>query len=282
MRKLALVLAATVVALGLALVGPSSVDAGNGGGTSQVYAVHGLNLEGQTTQSDGGTAVTVCAGSTALDADFQFGEIAGPVPLPTGSAVSIQVYLGAGNDCSAPTGDKIIDQTIDSVPAGTVALVATSMGQELSPELVPIPLNTECVDPGTGRLTGAHVANAGPVTVKVNGGSAGEISYGQSLDADLPAGTVQVEVTSPVNFGPAPVEVLEANNRIVYVVGNQPGLNGMNPDSAGPTAEVSATPVVVLIQDLPLETCETPTEPEPEPEAAQQPRVVQARPTFTG
>ena len=70
--------------------------------TTDVFVVHGLNLDGQSAQADGGTNVTVCAGDTALIQDFEFGQIIGPVALPSGSAVPISVYLGAEVDCADP------------------------------------------------------------------------------------------------------------------------------------------------------------------------------------
>ena len=291
MRKIALALALAVAAAGFAFVAPAAVDAG-AASTSDVYAVHGLNLDGQTAQGDGQTNVTVCQGDTnpPLIPNFQFGEVGGPIPVPTGSAVTIKVWLqntpGTPVDCTNGTGGNlVIDQTIPTVPAGTVALVATAGPESKGPELTPYVLNTDCVDPGNGRLTGAHAANAGTVEVLVNGSPVGQLAYGQLLDADLPAGTVKVQVDlsgSPI-VAETDVEVLEANNRVIYVVGNQPIANGVEPGSAEPEAPVANTPVVPLVQDLPLDTCETPVEPETAPDsAARQPTVVAARPAFTG
>lgn len=288
MRKTALVLALAVAAAGLALVAPAAVEAGLP--TSDVYAVHGLNLDGQDEQGDGGTNVTVCTGDSVLVGDFQFGEVESLGALPTGASVPVQVYVqgtpGTPVDCANPGGaTKILDQTV-TIEAGTVALVATSQESPPPPDLKQYVLDTDCVDPGYGRLTAAHAANAGQVDVLLDGGPAGQIDYGELLDTDRPAGPVNLRVdltpSGPTVVGPEDIEVVEANNRVVYVVGNQPVVNSAGPDSAGPAAEVGNTPVVALIQDLPLDTCETPTPPEPEPEAAQQPRVVRARPAFTG
>jgi len=52
-----------------------------------IYVVHGLTLVGQSAQSDGGTAVTVCAGGDPLLTDFQFGDIAGPLELEIGTQI---------------------------------------------------------------------------------------------------------------------------------------------------------------------------------------------------
>ncbi len=120
--------------------------------TTDVFVVHGLNVDGQSAQADGGTNVTVCAGDTALIPDFEFGQIVGPVALPSGAAVDIQVYTNGGVDCAAPIGETLlIDQSV--TPSGAaVAVVATSTAEEFA--LTPFPLNAECSDAGNGRLTG--------------------------------------------------------------------------------------------------------------------------------
>ena len=98
--------------------------------TTDVFVVHGLNVGGQSAQADGGTNVTVCAGDTALIPDFEFGQIVGPVALPSGAAVGIQVYTNGGVDCAAPIGETLlIDQSV--TPSGRpVAVVATSTAEE--------------------------------------------------------------------------------------------------------------------------------------------------------
>lgn len=68
--------------------------------TTDVYIVHGLNLDGQDAQTDGGTNVTVCANETELIADFEFGQIEKQVALPSGTAVKIEIYLGASVSCN--------------------------------------------------------------------------------------------------------------------------------------------------------------------------------------
>ena len=280
MRKIVPLLIAVLAAAGLVTVtGISPVSAGAGGATTDVYAVHGLNLGGQTAQADGGTNVTVCAGDTnpALIADFEFGDIIGPVPVPTGSSLPLKVYAGAGVDCEAPGGATLlIDQTLASVPAGTVAVIATVDPPSQVRLLEILALDVACADAGNGRLTGAHFANAGSVDVLVNGGAAGSLVYGEDLTADLPAATysVQVDLGATPIVGPANIPVTAGNNTIVYVVGNQ--------ETEG------NTPVVPLIQNLAIPTCEAgvsptttpppPTTTPPTPAAA----PVAAQPTFTG
>ncbi len=274
MRKIVPLLVAALAAAGLVTVtGISPVSAGAGGETTDVYAVHGLNLGGQTAQTDGGSNVTVCAGDAnpALIADFAFGDIVGPVPVPTGSSLPLKVYLGADEDCETPSGAPVIDQTIASVPAGTVAAIATQRPDSQAPEILPVALDAECAVADSGRLTGVHAANAPSVDVLVNTAPAGSLVFGEDLAADLPAATYSVQVDLGGNpiVGPADIPVTVGNNTIVYVVGNLPGDGG-------------STPVVPLVQNLAIDTCEpavSPTTVTPQTPAA---APVAAQPTFTG
>jgi hypothetical protein len=231
-----LVLAAAALAIPVAPAGAQD--------TTDVYVVHGLNLADQNAQTDGGTNVTVCADDTELIADFEFGQINGPVPLPSGAAVNIDVYVGASQDCAAPPGAPLI--TADVTPTGAaVALVANS--QTNSPDsdysLTAFPLDVDCADEGNGRLTAAHAsADTGEVAVLVAGNPAGNLTFGNSLDADLAADAYSVEVTlggSPV-VGPTDIPVNAQNNQLVFVVGN---------------IGDPATPVVPLLEEIPIPTC---------------------------
>ncbi len=238
-------------------------------GTALVYVVHGLNLDGQTAQGDGGTAVTVCAGPDQLLTDFQFGDIAGPVPLPWGAAINITVTVGADVPCG--TGTPAITQavTVPSEPA--VSLVATA-GPDAAPSLLPVVLDVStperCLagpddlpenDPqGNGaisdaRLGAIHAANAGTVAVSVDGTTAGELSFGDSLFADLPNGTYSVEVTlggTPI-VGPADISVDRCHAVNVYVVGNQPIAP---PEPVEPTTTTTQAPAAAAVTAAPAFT----------------------------
>lgn len=242
--KFRTVLAALAAVTLAAVLVPATASAQD---TTDVYVVHGLNLDGQTAQGDGGTNVTVCAGDTALIADFEFGQIVGPVALTSGDAVSLVVYGGGGVDCAAPGGATALI-TQDVTPSGAaVAVVATSSGGTAA--LTPFALNVDCSDAGNGRLTAAHASgDTGEVDVLVDGNSAGTLTFGNSLDADVPAGTYPVEVQlggAPV-VGPADIDVTAQNNTLVFVVGN---------------IGDPATPVVPLIGGVALAECEAPVDP---------------------
>jgi hypothetical protein len=247
--------------------------------TTDVYVVHGLNLDGQDSPDDGGTSVTVCAGgeNPPLIEDFQFGDVVGPVALPSGQAVPVEVYVGE-DDCEDPAGAPLIDQSV--TPSGAaVAVVATSNGEQLDPELLPIPLDVDCVDAGSGRAVAVHAANAPEVDV-VNtdlGISVGTISYGEQISGQLPAGTYGIEVfvvgdpTDPVlEFD---IEVAEGTVTAGIAVGGQPA------EGEG------TTPVLILPLVIPVDTCTTPTTAAPPTTATPTTAAAAAaaaRPSFTG
>ena len=102
--------------------------------------------------------------------------------------------------------------------------------------------------------------------------SAGEISYGEQIDGQLPAGDYDIEVFV-VDGPPEPamsftVPVTAGNTTIGCAVGNQPG--------EGPT------PLVLIAQVIPVSTCEAPPTPTPAPTAPPAATPATAQPAFTG
>jgi hypothetical protein len=213
-------------------------------GDSAVFAVHGLNLDGQTAQTDGGTTVTVCAGGSPIDSNFEFGDIAGPLNLEIGAMLTIEVFLGADADCAGT--DPVISQDVTVPDELAVALVATA-GPDGELQLLPVvldilpnetcfpsiedPIIDQASSPQGGpvapraKLGAVHAANAGPVAVLVDGETADpSLAFGESLFADLPPGTYSVEVSldgTPI-VGPVDLPLDDCTLTVVYVVGNQP------------------------------------------------------------
>ena len=241
--------AMALIALGL-LVAPAGAQA-----TTDVYVVHGLNLGGQTSQADGGTNVTVCANGGELIPNFQFGEIVGPTALTSDTAVNVTVYLNENIDCTAPGGaTELINQDVTPT-GGAVALVATSAGGDLA--LTAFPLDDACSAEGSGRLTAAHASgDTGEVSVLVAGDPVGNLTFGNSLDADLPAADypVQVDLGGTPVVGPADIPVTAQSNTLVFVVGNIAG--------------ATPTPVVPIVGADALETCPSTTTTAPATTAA--------------
>ncbi|MCU0267389.1 MAG: DUF4397 domain-containing protein [Acidimicrobiales bacterium] len=263
-------------------------------GTTQVWAVHGLNLAGQDSQTDGGTPVTVCAGTSTVDADFQFGDVIGPLPLTSGTEVNIIVWAGAGVDCAAPgLATVLIDQKV--TPTGdAVALVASLPygPTEPAPQLAPIPLDIDCTPAGQGRVTAAHTAYAPEVDVVVNDQPVTALEYGEDLTAELPVGTYEVIValagTNNVVAGPLDVPVEAGKYFAAFVVGNLPGA-AQEVGAATPEADVPSTPIVVLAEVNDVGVCQEPTTTTAAPTTTAKPTTTTAKaaaatatPRYTG
>ena len=172
------IIAAAAAAL-LALAVPASPVGAQA--TTDVYAVHGLNLAGQS--EPGGTAVTVCAGDTQIDAELRVRRRHRPAPAAQrGRGLPAGLQRCRQRLRRALSVRLVLDQAVTPTGAA-VALVATSNGEPLDPELLPIPLDLSCVDPGNGGAVAVHAANA-PLVDVVNTTldfSVGEISYGEQI-----------------------------------------------------------------------------------------------------
>ncbi len=280
MRRLVLLAAGALLA---ALLLPLTPVAAGAGGTTDVYLVHGLNLESQ--EGPGGSAVTVCAGDARLVADFQFGDTAGPLALPTGIAVDVTVYLGGDVDCADPGATPSFTDSV--TPEGdAVAVVATAEAGERVPVpvLQPFPIDVGCVAAGQGRLTGNHAALAPAVDVLLGDAVVGQLSFGEQLGADLPVGggyEISIEAGGSVVLGPIDLSIFEAVGTNVFVVGGLPASPVMEePDELVPVG-LPTTPFVALTLDVELALCDTPLEPTTTSTAAAA-AAAAATPRFTG
>jgi len=244
--------------------GSGTTTAGARGDSTDVYVVHGLNLDFQTSQGDGGTAVTVCSDGVSLVPDLEFGDVAGPLPVASDQDLLIRVYTGAGIDCESTLDAPLIDQVV--TPDGDAfAVVATSNGDQVSAELIGGPIDTTCVQQGTGAATIVHAANAGELEVYFPGfGDVfGVLSFDESLSLRLIVDTYQVGMYVPTpNSDPVlafDLPVRAETVTVAYAVGGQP-VDG-------------DTPTVAIVQGIGVEVCDQPA-PAASPEAAE--------PVFTG
>lgn len=171
----------------------------------------------------------------------------------------------------------VLEQTVTPTGAA-VSLVVTSFGETIVPELVPIPLDVACVDPGNARLSAVHTANAPEVDVFNTdlGISVGTLSFGEQITGQLPAATYGIEVYV-VDGSPEPVlafdfDAVEGTLSLGYAVGGLP-------------LQLGPTPLVIVPQAITVPTCEPPaTEPPatPAPTAPSTAAAATARPAFTG
>lgn len=258
-RTILAAIAATAMAVFLLPGNASAQD------TVPIFVVHGINVADET-------AVNVCLGEdeTPLLSDFVFSDVAGPLDLEVGATLPITVYLAPATCGDA---DPIIEQVV-TVPTTPAAIVATGDGDG-GFQLTPYALDLECADEGQGRLTGIHAsADTGEVTVTVAGNPAGQLSFPETLAADLPVGEYPVEVLlgETAVVGPADIPVENGVNTLVFVTGNIP-LDGDGDD---------ATAVVAIVEGVEVGTCggpaptptpvpETPTGPGTQPGTIAQP-----------
>lgn len=237
-------IAALVAAVGVFAPGAQAQD------LTDLYFVHGVNADGQTDPADGGNEVTVCADGADLIESLSFGQVDGPYPFASGTPVNLVVYAGDMVDCAAPGGaEELVND--DLTPSGTaLALVITAPddGGDPAPELTPFSLDLECSDPGEGRITVAHASGDTPtVEVLVDDVSEGSIDFGETLFSTQEAGTVSIQVddTGGTVAGPVDVDFTAQTARMLYLVGN--------------VAEATATPTLLITQELDIEACATPT-----------------------
>lgn len=254
------VLAALAAIAAAALLLPTSSVGAQDNGTAPVFILHGLNLDGQDTP--GGSNVTVCVGTedVPLIADFEFGEFFGPASLEIGSELDINVWGGADVPCDED-GVPLIEQTV-TVPASAAMLVAT-VDEEENAVLEAYPVDTDCTEDDNGRLSAYHATGAvGTVDLVVAGEPVDDLSFPQSLIVDVPAGDYPVEVLEgEETLVDTTLTVTAAENLLVVVVG---GIAGEG-----------TSPVVALVQDIEVGTCDTPTPtPDPDPEPVPTPTPV--------
>jgi hypothetical protein len=224
------ILAATGAALlPLAFAAPA---AASGSDDAQVAVFHGVP----------GLTVDVYANGDVILEDFEPGTITDPLTLPAGS-YDLQVFA-AGAD---PEADDVAIEATAEVPAGANVTVAAHLDDAGAPVLTPFVNDVSETAAGEGRLTVRHTAAAPEVDILAGGEPVfSGLANPNEETADLPAGSVEAAValagtTDPV-IGPAPVDVAEGVNTIVYAWGSAEDgnlelavqtISGLHSDPAG-------------------------------------------------
>jgi hypothetical protein len=159
-------------------------------------------------------------GKLTLD-DFEPGDLAGPLDLPSGT-YSVAITASDASDDSSPIIGPI-DLGLDG--GGSYTAVAY-LGTDGEPTAGLFRNDVSPTDSGAGRVTVRHVADAPEVTVTADGSRLGNVANAsgkQEISADVPAGTYAVAV-APASGGDAvfttdlPVE--EGVSTIVYAWGD--------------------------------------------------------------
>jgi hypothetical protein len=168
--------------------------------------------------------VDVYVGTTDGDpalADFQFGDVAGPLTIPEGP---LPVFVvAAGTDPAVPA-NVIITQTLQVPSGANISVAADLVGG--APVLTPFVNDVGPVPEGSSRVTVRHAADAPPVNVLVDGQVAiPNLASGSQASAVLPAGTydIQVQLTDGTPLpalSPGSVTIPAAANVIVYATGS--------------------------------------------------------------
>ena len=152
--------------------------------------------------------------------DFEPGDLAGPLPLPAGT-YSVAITAADAADASAPAIGPV-DLPLEGGKNYTAVAHLNEAGEPTATLFTNDIAQTAA---GEGRLTVRHVAAAPAVDVLAGGAAViTNLTNPNEQVLNLPAGTVEASVaatgtTDPV-IGPAPVDVAEGVNTIVYAWGS--------------------------------------------------------------
>lgn len=203
--------AASTLLLGLAVAASGAPAlAAEAGDTASLSVLHGV--------PDLPVDVYV-NGELTLD-DFQPGELAGPLDVPAGTQELAITAADAADDSEPVLGPIPVD-----LEAGGDYTAVAHLDAEGQPTATPFMNDTSQLEAGEGRLTVRHIAAAPAVDVWGNGEVVVPgLENPNEESLTLPAGTVEAAIslageTDPV-LGPAPVDVAEGTNTIVYAWGS--------------------------------------------------------------
>ena len=207
-RILAAAATASVAALALMPVAPSSAQAGGDATVSVLHAVPGLTVD-------------VYANGEELIPDFEPGTLTDPLQLPAGT-YDIQVFADGDTPDNA---DPAIEANGVEVPAGANATVVAHLDAEGNPTLTPFVNDVSATEAGQARLVVRHTAAAPAVDVRADG----EVLFPglanpDEASGDVPAGSYSADVTlageDQAVLGPADLQLAEGTATIVYAWGS--------------------------------------------------------------
>ena len=200
MRRVPILLALAALVVAVAAVPALAQD-------DSLSAVHGIPE----------TPVDVYVDGEAVVEGFNFGEVAGPVPLEAGD---YEVAI-------TPAGEPVES----AVLSGTVAVAGAASGvahldEDGNPTLTAFANDTSAIAAGECRVVAHHTGKAPTVDVYADGNALFTgLSNGESQGADVPAGTYAVAVApAGTSAGDAVLEAdvtcAEGTAVLVYAVGD--------------------------------------------------------------
>ncbi len=136
-----------------------------------------------------GATVDVYVDGQALTPGFAPGTIAGPVDLAPGDyEVEIFAVSDVAPAASADRDDQpLLSQTV--TVGDSAASLYAHLGEQGAPALSAFAEDFSTLAPGQGRAVARHLAAAPEVTLLVDGEPVGDLANGDTLAADLPAGS---------------------------------------------------------------------------------------------
>ncbi|MGI9643363.1 MAG: DUF4397 domain-containing protein [Acidimicrobiia bacterium] len=218
MRRLMTILVAAMMAISLLALPAIAAD-----GDAELSVVHGIT----------DTAVDVYANGAPVPGlqNWTFGNVAGPLTLPSGDYL-IEIYgAGAGPSGGETAAAPVLSGTVALPPGGNVTAVAYLAGDGSgagTASLAAFNNDTTLTNVGQGRVTARHLANAPAVDVLAGGAVLfGNVSNGQSGAADVPPGTYGVSINAagtPTQVfpatGTADIGVSTNTSVIAYAIGD--------------------------------------------------------------
>ncbi|MEI7594018.1 MAG: hypothetical protein WCK41_12485 [Actinomycetes bacterium] len=198
---------------------------------SYVNFVHGLNLDGQTSQYDGGNAVSVCATADIGNSETFAPEFGNSTLRDFNGATELTVdvfggYFPDGVDCTNAV-SPIIHQVVP-LTSTFMAFVFTQAPGADTPSIVAVDLNRgeaggECS--GGVWVQAVHAANEPPASFTVSDWFNYDLSFGEtsSNSSGVPGpATMDISVDGTPIVDPVAVDPINCTGSLVYLVGNIP------------------------------------------------------------
>lgn len=211
MRRLMTVLAAVFLLVPLAAI-PASAAPGDG----QLSVLHGIP----------GLTVDVYVNGDETLPDFEFGTLAGPLTLPSGSH-SVEIMA----DGEVPPADMPLLAGVIELPPGANVTAVANLMADGTPTISVFNNDTTLTDVGQARVTARHLAKAPAVDITANGGVLfADVENGESGSADVAPGMYEVAINAaggdqvfPAAPDTIPVDAASNTSVIAYAIGDIAG-----------------------------------------------------------
>jgi hypothetical protein len=200
------------------------------GGDASVTFVNAITYD-----AEADFPLTLCLDGVLQQADISTGDAFGPIDLPPNDYL---VELEQGSDCGAPT---FVEDVVTIEASGNVTVMGW-WGAD-GTEIALLGAESDCVEPGEGRVVMRHGASTDEVDLFVtpSGGSSTEVMSavepGGQASADLAAGLYESGVVSDTASGDPVIDLgmtvlSEGELVVLYLYGGADGDIGVFPGAA--------------------------------------------------